>query len=170
MYKHLRSTVAFAAACAATGLQASPLMSSEWAGQACEQWNRTPTLLEGLAAGWIKNDGGRGYKVIHLYRTECGEASRSELRIAPKDGKAMCSYGGKVETAHLDSGVDYVMHAGTARWGEMGRGEYGPMRAMMFGRLEFSGPRMEAMSVMGPFEEFLLLVGKVPGETATCPR
>jgi len=42
------------------------------------------------------------------------------------------------------------MHAETARWQEMGRGEYGPMRAMMFNRLE-------------------LLVGKVPGGTGTCP-
>jgi hypothetical protein len=40
---------------------------------------------------------------------------------------------------------------------------------MMFGRLSFSGPKMEAMSVMGPFESFLLLVGKVPGETDRCP-
>jgi hypothetical protein len=29
---------------------------------------------------------------------------------------------------------------------------------------------MEAMGVMGPFEAFLLLVGKVPGDTAACPK
>jgi putative sterol carrier protein len=51
----------------------------------------------------------------------------------------------------------------------MGKGEYGPMRAMMFGRLGFDGPMMEAMRNMGPFENFLLLVGKVTGDTATCP-
>jgi putative sterol carrier protein len=61
------------------------------------------------------------------------------------------------------------MSAETARWLEMGRGEYGPMRAMMFGRLAFVGPKMEAMSNMGPFESFLLLVGKVPGDTSSCP-
>lgn len=108
--------------------------------------------------------------MIHLYRTECGEATKVELRIALEDGKAQCRYGGKVETTRLDGGVDYVMHAATARWGEMGRGEYGPMRAMMFGRLEFIGPKLEAMGVMGPFESFLLLVGKVPGDTAACPK
>jgi putative sterol carrier protein len=43
------------------------------------------------------------------------------------------------------------------------------MRAMMFGRLRFDGPYGEAMSNMGPFESFLLLVGKVPGETTACP-
>jgi putative sterol carrier protein len=51
----------------------------------------------------------------------------------------------------------------------MGKGEYGPMRAMMFRRLKFDGPMMEAMDNMGPFGSFLLLVGKVPGETASCP-
>lgn len=150
--------------------QAAALMSELWTAKACEQWNKTPSLTDDLADKWIKNDGGKGFKVIHLYRTECGEASRTELRVAPKDGKALCAYGGKVETAKLDAGVDYVMHASTERWGEMGRGDYGPMRAMMFGRLQFIGPKLEAMSVMGPFENFLLLVGKVEGETAACPK
>ena len=156
----------------AAATQAAPaatLMSPEWAVSACEQWNRTPVLQEGLAGSWIKNDGGKGLKVIHLYRSECGEPSKVEMRIAAKDGKAMCGYGGKVENAELNSSVDYLMHATTEHWGEMGRGQYGPMRAMIFGALQFSGPKMEAMSVMGPFEAFLLLVGKVPGETAACP-
>jgi putative sterol carrier protein len=52
----------------------------------------------------------------------------------------------------------------------MGRGEYGPMRAMMFGRLAFEGPMGEAMGNMGPFEGFLQLVGKVPGDTTSCPQ
>jgi putative sterol carrier protein len=147
-----------------------PLMSAEWTAKACEQWNATPTLTNELADRWIRNDGGKGFKVIQLYRDECGEGSRTELRIAAKGGKAACVYGGKLETAKLDSGVDYVMHAATARWTEMGGGDYGPMRAMMLGRLSFDGPRMEAMGVMGPFEAFLLLVGKVPGETAACAK
>jgi putative sterol carrier protein len=43
------------------------------------------------------------------------------------------------------------------------------MKAMMFGRLNFEGPKMEAMGNMGPFANFLLLVGKVPGDWAACP-
>ena len=152
------------AACAET------LMSASWTATACEQWNKTPILTADLADKWVKNDGGKGFKVIHLYRSECGEPSKTELRIAAKDGKAVCTYGGKVETTTLDAGVDYVMHATTEKWGEMGRGEYGPMRAMMFGRLAFDGPKLEAMSVMGPFENFLLLVGKVEGDSAACPQ
>ncbi|WP_088284792.1 SCP2 sterol-binding domain-containing protein [Ideonella sp. A 288] len=145
------------------------LMGAEWATAACEQWNRTPNLLDGLSSDWIRNDGGKGFKVIHLYRTECGEPSQVELRIASKDGKAQCVYGGAVQNATMNTSVDYTMHAATPQWGEMGRGQYGPMRAMMFGALQFTGPKLEAMGVMGPFESFLLLVGKVPGETAACP-
>ena len=37
-------------------------------------------------------------------------------------------------------------------------------------RLSFDGPMGEAMGNMGPFESFLLLVGKVPGDTAACPQ
>ena len=145
-------------------------MSEDWTAQACAQWNATPALVDDLSGAWIKNDGGKGYKVIQLYRTECGAGTRTEMRVALKDSKAVCVYGGKLESTKLDSSVDYVMHATTARWGEMGRGDYGPMRAMMFGRLEFDGPKLEAMRVMGPFENFLLLVGKVAGETDTCPK
>lgn len=166
----LRHTLPLLLAGAAAGASAAPtLMNAEWATAACEKWNQTPELMEGLGGSWVKNDGGKGFKVIRLYRTDCGEASQVELRITDQAGKARCAYGGKLETASLNASVDYVMHATTARWGEMGKGEYGPMRAMMFGRLEFVGPKGEAMSVMSPFESFLLLVGKVPGETGACP-
>jgi hypothetical protein len=40
---------------------------------------------------------------------------------------------------------------------------------MMFGRLGFDGPMGEAMGNMGPFANFLLLVGKVPADTSACP-
>jgi putative sterol carrier protein len=92
-----------------------------------------------------------------------------ELRIASQDGKAMCVASGKAQST-LDFGADYSMSAETARWLEMGRGEYGPMRAMLFGRLAFDGPMGEAMGNMGPFESFLLLVGKVPGDSSVCPQ
>lgn len=158
------------AAVGATASAQPVLMSPEWAQAACQAWNRDPVLTDKLAeSGWVKNDKGRGYKVMQVFRTDCGDKPTAEMRISLKDGKAQCVYGGKVETARLDGGADYVMSATTARWLEMGRGEYGPMRAMMFGRLEFSGPKMEAMGNMGPFENFLLLVGKVPGSTQSCP-
>lgn len=149
--------------------QAAPLMSPDWAAQACQSWNANPVLTDELAEKWIKNDKGRGYKIMHMYRTDCGEASKVEMTISAQNGKAMCTYAGKVQHANLDLASDYLMHAETKRWKEMGAGEYGPMRAMMFGRLKFEGPKGEAMRVMGPFEQFLLIPGKVPGDDS-CPK
>ena len=147
---------------------APPLMSTEWAQQACSYWNTNKQLTDELAEKWAKNDGGRGYKVIHMYRTDCGEPTKVEMTISTKGGKTTCVYAGPIQHATLDYDMDYKMHAETKRWREMGAGEYGPMRAMMFGRLKFEGPKGEAMRVMGPFEQFLLIPGKVPGDDA-CP-
>jgi putative sterol carrier protein len=165
------ATIALAAfALAAASVQAQPVtMSAEWTGQACEAWNREPILTDQLAKDWVRNDKGHGHKIIQMYRTDCGEAYKTEIKILARDGKAMCVYGGKAQSVP-DFDVDYLMHAETPRWKEMGAGEYGPMKAMMFGRLQFSGPKLEAMGVMGPFEAFLLLVGKVPGDMGSCPK
>jgi putative sterol carrier protein len=152
---------------ATAAFAATPMMSIEWTAEACDAWNKDATLTGGLADKWIKNDKDRGYKIIHMYRTDCGEATMTELKIVAKDGKALCVYGGAVQNKP-DFKVDYEMHATTERWNEMGAGEYGPMKAMAFGRLKFDGPYMEAMGVMGPFEAFLRLPGKIPGDKA-CP-
>jgi putative sterol carrier protein len=147
------------------------LMSGEWTGDLCSAWNGEPVLTGKLVeSGWIKNDKGRGYKVIEIFRSDCGKRPTGELRIALKDGRAACVYGGAVQTTQLASDADYVMDADTDRWQEMGRGEYGPMRAMLFGRLSFSGPMGEAMGNMGPFEAFLRLVGKVPYDAESCVK
>jgi putative sterol carrier protein len=157
-----------AAGFVATAAQAAPLMSADWAAQACQYWNTNPALTTELAERWAKNDGGRGYKVVHMYRTDCGEATKVEMTISTAGGKTTCVHGGAIKHPTLNLDMDYVMHAETKRWREMGAGEYGPMRAMMFGRLKFEGPKGEAMKVMGPFEQFLLIPGKVPGDDA-CP-
>ncbi len=146
------------------------LMSAEWAKQACDAWNADPVLTKDLAeSGWADSDGGQGFKVLRLYRQDCKGSDPIELRISKREGKAMCVYGGKFETTDLNLKKDYVMFAETGRWQEMGRGDYGPMRAMMFGRLKFQGPKMEAMGNMGPFSNFLRLTGAVPSDPA-CPK
>jgi putative sterol carrier protein len=148
---------------------APTMMAAEWAQQMCNAWNADATLTGKLVESeWIRNDKGRGYKAMQIYRADCADSARIELRVSEKDGKAVCVYGGKADST-LDTRVDYVMWAETARWIEMGKGEYGPMKAMFLQRLGFNGPMMEAMGNMGPFESFLLLVGKVPGEVAGCP-
>jgi putative sterol carrier protein len=158
------------AAMAGTAAAAPALMSEEWAKAACTAWNADATLTKDLhETGWAANDKKRGYKALQVARKDCKASPKVELRIAAKDGKAMCVSGAK-SAAALDLDVDYAMVADTKRWIEMGKGEYGPMRAMMFGRLSFDGPMGEAMGNMGPFESFLLLVGKVPGDIAGCPQ
>jgi len=151
--------------------EAKPVaMSAPFAQAMCTAWNADATLSDKLVeSGWVKNDAGRGFKLMQIYRSDCPNSTRIEMQIALKDAKAQCVYGGAARTTPLDPGADYLMWADTPRWREMGAGDYGPMKAMMFGRLNFAGPRMEAMGNMGPFENFLLLVGKVPGDWAACP-
>lgn len=150
--------------------QSGRAMSPDWAKALCAAWNEDETLTAKLVeSGWIRNDGGRGFKTMQIWRADCQGSERVEMRIAFKQEKAQCVAAGAATAQALDPGSDYRMWAETPRWREMGAGEYGPMRAMMFGRLNFEGPRMEAMGNMVPFENFLLLVGKVPGDWGTCP-
>jgi len=151
--------------------QAAPvLLSPEWAAQACTAWNQDPVLTRELVKSkWVSNAGAHGYKAIQIYRNDCEQSAHVELQIAQKGELAQCIYGGALKTAKLDSGVDYVMNASTKNWVEMGKGEYGPMKAMMTTRLRFNGPMLEAMNNMAPFESFLLLVGKVDADTSACP-
>jgi len=166
-----RLAVAVAFMSAAPAFANPVLMSGEWTKGLCTAWNNEPVLTGKLVeSGWVKNDKGRGFKVIQIYRTDCAQKPTAEIRLAFKDGKAACIYGGPAETARLDTDADYVMDANTSRWEEMGRGEYGPMKAMMFGRLSFDGPMGEAMGNMGPFEAFLTLVGKVPYDSRSCTK
>lgn len=144
-------------------------MSEEWAESACEAWNQDEKLTGNLYQ-WMENDLDRGYKVIQIYRMDCEESPRIELRMeaAEDEGKIQCTYGGLAKQER-DPKADYLMFAQTKRWEEMGAGNYGPMKGMMTRRLRFQGPKWEAMNNMGPFKNFLLLTGQIPGDTATCP-
>lgn len=160
---------ALPAAAQTTTTEALPiLMSSDWASQTCEAWNEEDSLKTGLAT-WIENDADRGYKILRLYRTDCDDSPWVELKISSHDGEARCAEGGAMSGAALDADVDYLMHATTDRWLQMGQGEYGPMKAMMFRRLKFGGPKWEAMKNMGPFASFLELVSAVESDATTCP-
>ncbi len=171
--KRIGQIAACAALAAGSAASAAPvLMSADWAREACTAWNADAVLPTKLQeSGWVANDKKRGYKLLRIARSDCASSPTVELRIAAKDGRAQCVAGGSAgPNEALDTDVDYVMTAKTARWLEMGRGEYGPMKAMLFGRLSFDGPMGEAMGNMGPFESFLLLVGKVPSDPDSCPK
>ena len=166
-----RLAIALATLAAAASAQAAtPLMSPEWAAEACQLWNKTPVLTHDLVGqAWLANDAGRGYKIVQMYRNDCGRDTRVELKIAPQDGKAMCVYGGKVATPNFNADKDYVMHASTESWEDMGAGDYGPKMGMFFHGFRFEGPYYEAMGVMGAFQAFVLFPGKIPNDPKVCP-
>ncbi len=166
-----KTILALSTLLAMSGAQAATFMSADWAAEACEAWNADQKLVDGLSGDWIKNDAGRGYKVIHIYRTDCKDSPKVELTISNVDGKAKCTYGGAVKHTELNPDVDYLMYANDEDWVCMGKGSWGcgPMGAMATGKLKFKGPKMEAMGVMGPFASFLELTGKVPSDRTACP-
>lgn len=146
------------------------MMSVDYIKQFCDAWNADDLMTKGLAdSEWVDNDGDKGFKIIQLYRNDCPDSPHVEMQFERQDNKAMCVYAGKVENPELDRSADYEMYADTSRWIEIGNGDYGPMKAMMFGRLKFKGPKIEAMGNMGPFKNFLLLFGKFPSDPTICP-
>ncbi len=151
---------------------ADTFMDATWADKACKAWNQNSTLTDGLGKKWIKNNGDRGYKLIQIYRDKCGESSKIQLTIQEKDGKAMCVRGGTPDGKALDSSMDYVMHASDKDWTCIGEGSFGcgAMGAMATGKLKFDGPKVEAMSVMGPFGSFLTLTGELGGDKSSCAQ
>ena len=143
-------------------------MSADWAELACEAWNGDEELT-GKLGKWMQNDLDRGFKIMQIYRRDCEDSPRAELRIEDRGGSTECVYGGAVKVEELSPKADYLMFADTQRWQEMGAGKYGPMKAMLFGRLKFKGPKGEAMNNMGPFGNFLVLTGQVPSNADVCP-
>jgi len=159
------------AAPAATAMDKPVFMSAEWAKLACDAWNKDPVLTDKLKKSeWVDNHDEKGYKVMQIYREGCETSPRVEMHVKDQDGKAMCVYGGAAKTKELSKKTDYLMWATDDHWKRMGNGSDGPMKAMMFGRLHFKGPKMEAMGNMGPFANFLLLTGKVDSDRSKCPQ
>ncbi len=148
-----------------------PFMSSQWAEKTCQIWNKNKALVKGLGGNWIQNNKKRGYKIIHLHRSECEKSPKVEFVISEQQNQAHCSYGGKVKHPQLDKTVDYYLYASDEDWHCMGKAGWGcgPMGAMMTGKLMFEGPKTEAMSVMDSFELFLKLTGQVKA-TEACPK
>ncbi|AAC06410.1 SCP2 sterol-binding domain-containing protein [Aquifex aeolicus] len=140
-------------------------MDAEWAKQFCEVWNNTPELVEklGKSESWTEVP----ERKLFLYRKDCGPEKQIQLTIKNENGRAVCVYGGWKKDEKTDN--DFLMYADTKRWLEMGRKEYGPMKAMLFGRLKFEGPRFVAMKNMGPFEAFLDKIDEVEADTSRCP-
>lgn len=163
-------------------VMADTYMDAAWAKKACDAWNKSPVLTQQLMSAdaddgeagysWVGNNNKRGYKLVQMYRTSCGANSKVQLTIQEQDGKAMCVASGAPDGKAMNYKYDYLMHASDKNWECMGKGSFGcgAMGAMMSGKLKFQGPKLEAMKVMGPFESFLKIAGKVPGDKTSCPK
>ncbi|ACO03688.1 MAG TPA: SCP-2 sterol transfer family protein [Persephonella sp.] len=139
-------------------------MDQEYAKQFCDLWNQTGELTEGLSK-WSKNTGNKGYRIIRFYRQDCGGPEKAiEVHIAPKDGKAVCIYGGKA----TDQKADFLMFATDENWKSLAKGEFGFMGMGIMSKMTFEGSKWEAMQNMGPFKAFLLNLDKVQ-HTMECP-
>ncbi|WP_457640899.1 SCP2 sterol-binding domain-containing protein [Persephonella sp.] len=139
-------------------------MDEEYAKQFCDLWNQTEELTKGLS-DWSKKTGKKGYRIIRFYRQDCGGPEKAiEIHIAPKDGKAVCIYGGKATVQK----PDFLMFATDKNWKSLAKGEFGFMGMGIMSKMTFEGSKWEAMQNMGPFKAFLLNLNKVP-HSMDCP-
>ena len=140
-------------------------MGPEYAKELCDVWNNTPKLTDelGKSESWTAVP----ERKLFIYREDCSAEKQIQLTIKNEDGKAKCIYGGPAKDKRGKD--DFLMYAPTNRWEEMGRGEYGPMKAMMLRRLKFEGLKGVAMKNMGPFEAFLTAIGKPSYDASKCP-
>jgi hypothetical protein len=110
MLRNLVPATAVPAVAFSAGAQSATFMDGNWASDLCKAWNDSETLTNKLGGkSWAANNAGRGYKIIQLYRSKCGEKSKVERDIADKNGKAVCTYGGPVKHADLNYDVDYLV-------------------------------------------------------------
>ena len=143
-------------------------MSQEWSDALCDQWNENEVLVTELGDKFVNNDGGRSYKMLIIARKDCPNSPDVQITLQGEDGMAFCVDSGYV-SQDVNFKYDYRMSAETKHWIEMGNGDYGPMAAMLKGKLKFQGPKMEAMGFMKPFTQFLLLTGSVDSDRSVCP-
>ncbi|RMH81299.1 MAG: sterol-binding protein [Acidobacteria bacterium] len=161
----MKKVLAFALSVSGIAMSTPVFMDGEYAKSLCEAWNKTPQLVEqlGKSESWVAVP----ERKIFIYREDCGDTKQIQLTIKNDGSKAQCVYGGPARDKRGRD--DFLMYAETKRWLEMGKKEYGPMKAMMFGRLKFEGPKGVAMKNMGPFEAFLDIVDNPPHDASKCP-
>jgi putative sterol carrier protein len=161
----MRKALLVSLALVGSAMSTNVFMGPEYAKELCEVWNKTPKLTEelGKSESWISVP----ERKIFLYREDCSPDKQVQLTIKNEGNKAVCVYGGPAKDKRGKD--DFLLYAESKRWEEMGRGEYGPMKAMTLGRLKFEGSKEVAMKNMGPFEAFLTAVGKPPYDASKCP-
>jgi putative sterol carrier protein len=161
----MKEAILLSLALVGSAMSANVFMGPEYAKELCEVWNRTPKLTEelGKSESWTAVP----ERKIFLYREDCSPDKQIQLTIRNEGNKAVCVYGGPAKDKRGKD--DFLMYAETKRWEEMGRGEYGPMKAILLGRLKAERPKGFAMKNVEPFEAFLTALGKPSYDASKCP-
>jgi len=121
-------------------------LSEEWVQLYKDEWNKNDKLVNDL----------KGFTASIKYFIEGKEDEAVELIV--ENGVAKSA--GKADNKKYD----FEMWATYDSWKILAKGEMGPKAAMLTKKLKFKGSMITAMKYMGPFEESLRMMGKVPTE------
>jgi putative sterol carrier protein len=118
-------------------------LSPEWINAYREEWNGNSALTADLG----------GFTARIKYYVDGNEAEAVEVAVA--DG--VVTSAGPAGAEH-----EFVLWASPENWRKLATGEIGPKSAMLTTRLKFKGSMVTATKYMGPFEESLRMMSKVP--------
>ena len=121
-------------------------LSEEWIQLYKDEWNKNDKLVNDL----------KGFTASIKYFIEGKEDEAVELLV--ENGVAKSA--GKADNKKYD----FEMWATYDNWKILAKGEMGPKAAMLTKKLKFKGSMITAMKYMGPFEESLKMMGRVPTE------
>jgi len=121
-------------------------LSEEWIKAYAEEWNKNEKLKDGL----------KKFNATIKYYIEGSDQPPVYVKVEK----------GKVVESGLapDMKYDFEMWATPEDWKILATGEMGPKAAMLTKKLKFKGSMITAMKYMGPFEESLKMMSKIPTE------
>ncbi|RMD47354.1 MAG: sterol-binding protein [Aquificota bacterium] len=122
-------------------------LSEEWIKLYAEEWNKNQKLKEGL----------KNFSATIKYYIE-GENS-PPVCIEVKNGEVV-----KAGLSEEGKKYNFEMWATPENWKILATGQMGPKAAMLTKKLKFKGSMITAMKYMGPFEESLKMMSKIPTE------
>ena len=137
--------------------------------RACEAWNKDPVLTDKLVeSGWMKNDAGRGFKVMHIYRSDCGDSAAAELRVALKTaGDARLRRRAADGEARFRRGLRVKAEPRVgSRWARRIRPDEGDDAGPPWLRRADDGRD----GLHGPVRELPAARRQGPGDTGSCPK
>ncbi|GAB6072035.1 SCP2 sterol-binding domain-containing protein [Venenivibrio stagnispumantis] len=122
-------------------------LTEEWINLYKEEWNKNEKLKNDL----------KNFSASIKYYIDGNENEAVFLKVE----NGVATEAGKADN---NSKYDFEMWATYKDWQTLAKGEMGPKAAMLTKKLKFKGSMITAMKYMGPFEESLRMMGKIPTE------